>query len=187
MSRVSSYSNFSSVKDQEIKVLQDWVTNKGYNPMEVPKFRKVVLNVGFGSEIGSNPKVVQTVELMLSSIGGQKPIITKARKAIAGFKIKRGQPVGASVTLRGRRMYSFLDRLIIVALPRVKDFRGLPKGGFDAAGNYNFGIRDCSIFPEVPADKMDKFRGLDVTICLNSKSPDDSFQFLKQVGFPFRK
>ncbi len=178
---------FTSIRDRIKRVTESWVKEKGYNVMEVPRIKKVTLNTGFGSEIGNNPKAIQSVELMLSVISGQKPVITKARKAIAGFKVKKNQPVGACVTLRRSRMYSFLDRLLITAFPRVKDFRGIPRNSFDSQGNYTFGIKDCSVFPEVPVDKLDRFRGFDVTINIKAKSPQESFEFLKDLGFPFRK
>lgn len=183
----NAYTQFTSIEDQVRKVKEKWVKEKGYNPMAVPRILKVTLNSGFGSEISNNPKCPQMVELTLASISGQRPVITKARKAIAGFKVKKNQPVGATVTLRGRRMWSFLDRLIIVALPRVKDFRGLPRNSFDARGNYNFGIRDSSIFPEIPFDKLDKYRGFDVTITIKSAGPGESLEYLRDLGIPFRK
>jgi len=175
-----------SLRDRLQLVQESW-RKRGYNPMAIPRLRKVTLNVGFGSEIGNNPKVIQNVELMLSSISGQKPAITKAKKAIAAFKLKANQPIGAMVTLRGSRMLDFLDLLIVCALPRVKDFRGLPRNGFDSRGNYNFGIKDCSVFPVVPFEKLDKIRGLDVSISIHSSGPEESFRFLSDLGFPFRK
>lgn len=181
------YSQFTSIVEQMKLVKDHWVKNKGYNPMAVPRIVKVTLNCGFGSELANNPKCPQMVETTLASITGQKPIITKARKAIAGFKVKKNQPVGATVTLRGRRMYAFLDRLIVVALPRVKDFRGLPRNSFDAKGNYNFGVKDSSIFPELPFDKLDKYRGFDVSITIKSSGPEESFEYLRDLGFPFRR
>jgi len=177
---------YTSIRERLEVVRESW-QKQGYNPMAMPRFRKITLNVGFGSEIGNNPKVIQNVELMLSSIAGQKPVITKARKAIAGFKLKANQSVGAMVTLRGSRMLDFLDLLIVCALPRVKDFRGLPKNSFDSRGNYNFGIKDCSVFPVVPFEKLDKLRGMDISISIRSSGPEESFRFLSDLGFPFRK
>lgn len=155
--------------------------------MQVPRLEKIVINVGFGGESVNNPKVSQYIEYALARISGQKPVVTKSKKAIAAFKLKENLPVGCMVTLRKERMWSFLDRLISVALPRVRDFRGVPKKGFDGRGNFTMGVREQIIFPEVEVDKVDKVRGMDITFVTTSKTDEESRALLQGLGMPFRK
>lgn len=156
------------------------------NVMEVPKVRKIVLNVGAGKDIIADSKVIKVISDVLTRITGQRPVTTKARKSIAGFKIRSGMTLGAKVTLRGRGMYEFLDRLINVALPNVRDFQGVPSR-FDRQGNYNLGIKEWLIFPEVDYEVTDKICGLNVTIETTAKSGDQAYALLKKFGMPFRQ
>ena len=156
------------------------------SPMEVPRILKVVLNRGVG-EATSNPKAIQHADYALRQISGQQPMVTRARKSIASFKLRQGMPVGCMVTLRNRRMYDFLDRLISVALPRLRDFRGVPRKGFDGQGNYTMGLKEQIVFPEINIDKLDKIRGLDISFVTSAKSDEEARQLLKLLGLPFRK
>lgn len=156
------------------------------NPMAVPKIEKVVLNMGMGEAI-SNAKVLDSAVDELAQITGQKPVITKAKKSIASFKLREGQSIGAMVTLRGEKMYEFLDRLISAALPRVRDFRGVPSKSFDGRGNYTLGVRDHLIFPEIDITKVDKSKGMNVTIVTNAKDDDQARFLLRELGLPFTK
>jgi large subunit ribosomal protein L5 len=156
------------------------------NPMAVPKIEKVVLNMGMGEAI-SNAKILDSAVDELGQITGQKPVITKAKKSIASFKLREGQYIGAMVTLRGEKMYEFLDRLISTALPRVRDFRGVPSKSFDGRGNYTLGIRDHLIFPEIDITKVDKSKGMNVTIVTNAKDDDQARFLLRELGLPFTK
>jgi large subunit ribosomal protein L5 len=156
------------------------------NPMAVPKIEKVVLNMGMGEAI-SNAKVLDSAVDELGQITGQKPIITKAKKSIASFKLREGQAIGAMVTLRGEKMYEFLDRLISTALPRVRDFRGVPSKSFDGRGNYTLGVRDHLIFPEIDITKVDKSKGMNITIVTNAKDDDQARFLLRELGLPFTK
>ena len=156
------------------------------NPMAVPKIEKVVLNMGMGEAI-SNAKILDSAVDELGQITGQKPIITKAKKSIASFKLREGQAIGAMVTLRGEEMYEFLDRLISTALPRVRDFRGVPSKSFDGRGNYTLGIRDHLIFPEIDITKVDKSKGMNITIVTNAKDDDQARFLLRELGLPFTK
>ena len=156
------------------------------NPMAVPKIEKVVLNMGMGEAI-SNAKVLDSAVDELGQITGQKPIITKAKKSIASFKLREGQAIGAMVTLRGEKMYEFLDRLISTALPRVRDFRGVPSKSFDGRGNYTLGVRDHLIFPEIDITKVDKAKGMNITIVTNAKDDDQARFLLRELGLPFTK
>ena len=156
------------------------------NIMSLPRLEKVTLNMGVG-EAAADSKVIQSASNDLAVISGQKPFITKARKSIATFKIRSGMPLGVKVTLRGNRMYEFVDRLVNVALPRVKDFRGLSSKGFDEFGNYTFGIKEHIVFPEVNFDRVDKIRGLDITIVISSINKDHSYELLSKLNFPFIK
>jgi large subunit ribosomal protein L5 len=156
------------------------------NVMEVPKINKIVLNVGAGKEMISDSKIVKVVNDILGRISGQKAITTKARKSIAGFKIREGMSLGSKVTLRGQNMYEFLDRLINIALPTVRDFQGVTTQ-FDRRGNYNLGIKEWGIFPEVDYDVTDKVYGLNVTINTTAKSDAHAFELLKKFGMPFRQ
>jgi large subunit ribosomal protein L5 len=155
------------------------------NPMAVPRLHKVVVNMGLG-EATQNAKLLDPLSNDLAQITGQKPVITKAKKSIAAFKVRAGMPIGAMVTLRGDRMYEFLDRLINVALPRVRDFRGVPTKSFDGRGNYTLGLRDQLIFPEIDYSKVDKLKGMNVTIVTTAASDDQSRALLRHLGMPFR-
>lgn len=157
------------------------------NDLECPKIEKVVINMGCGQGT-QDIKILESVAGNLALITGQKPVITRAKKAIANFKIKEGMPIGCKVTLRRKIMYEFLDRLINVALPRVRDFRGLSSSSLDEAGNFSFGVNEQLIFTEIDYDKVQKIQGMDITIIIkNSKSKEESIELLKQFGFPFRQ
>jgi large subunit ribosomal protein L5 len=156
------------------------------SPMEVPRVLKVVLNSGVG-EASANPKAMQFADYAMRQISGQKPMITRARKSIASFKLRQGAAVGCMVTLRNRRMYEFLDRFISVALPRLRDFRGIPKKGFDGNGNYTMGLKEQIVFPEIDIDKLDRIRGMDISIITSAKSDDEARELLRLLGLPFRK
>ncbi len=151
-----------------------------------PKIEKIVLNMGLGLD-GNDSKIVNSCQDDLASITGQKPVITKFRKSIANFKTRKGTNSGLKVTLRKNKMYEFIDRLINIALPRIKDFRGLSEKGFDKFGNYTFGIKEQIVFPEVNFDKVDKIRGLDITIVIKSMDKKHSYQLLKKLNFPFNE
>ncbi|MCK9314216.1 MAG: 50S ribosomal protein L5 [Methanocorpusculum sp.] len=155
------------------------------NIMEVPKVERVVINIGVGEAI-QNPKALDGAVNDLTIIAGQKPIITRARKSIAGFKLREGMPIGCKVTLRGARMYDFLDRLINLSLPRVRDFRGVSPQAFDGRGNYSLGIKEQTIFPEIDYDKIDKIRGLEVVLVTTAKTDEEARELLKSMGMPFR-
>jgi len=154
--------------------------------MQVPKISKVVINTGIGDAV-QDSKRIDDAAVELALITGQKPLITKAKKSLAAFKLREGMPIGAKVTLRGRRMYEFLDRLISVALPRVRDFRGVPKTSFDKHGNYTMGIKEQIIFPEIDYDKVKKVRGMDITIVTTATNKDDAFSLIQKIGMPFVK
>jgi large subunit ribosomal protein L5 len=155
------------------------------NPLQVPRLDKIVLNVGLGEAI-QNVKVLDSAVAELASITGQKPVVTRAKKAIANFKLREKMPIGAMVTLRGSRMYEFLDRLLSVALPRVRDFKGVSDRSFDGRGNYSLGITEQIIFPEIDIDKIDKVRGLTVTICTTARTDSEGKALLRALGMPFR-
>lgn len=158
----------------------------GYSsPMQVPRLLKIVLNTGVG-ETTTNSKAIEYVDYAMRQITGQKPVVTKSKKAIATFKLRKGLSIGCMVTLRQKRMYEFLDRLVSVALPRVRDFRGLPKRGFDGRGNYTVGIKEQIVFPEVSTDKLDKIRGMDITFVTSAKTDEEGRQLLALMGLPFR-
>lgn len=154
------------------------------NVMAVPKIEKIVLNMGLGEAI-QNIKILENAVEELASIAGQKPVITRAKKSIAAFKLREGLPIGTMVTLRGERMYEFLDRLINIALPRVRDFRGVPTRSFDGRGNYTLGIRDHLIFPEIDYSKVDKAKGMNITIVTTAKNDEHARFLLKEMGMPF--
>ncbi|HPZ22257.1 MAG TPA: 50S ribosomal protein L5 [Bacillota bacterium] len=154
--------------------------------MEVPRLEKIVVNMGVG-DAKENPKFLENAVEELSIITGQRPVITKARKAIAGFKIRTGMPIGAMVTLRGERMYHFFDRLLNIALPRVRDFRGVSPKAFDGRGNYTLGIKEQLIFPEINYDKVEKVRGMDIVIVTTAKTDEEGRELLKGFGVPFKK
>ena len=157
----------------------------GYkNVMQLPKLEKIVLNMGLGEAIANSKAVDNAVEDM-TIIVGQKPVITRAKKSIAGFKLREGMPIGVKVTLRGERMYEFLDRLISIALPRMRDFRGINPKSFDGRGNYTMGVKEQLIFPEIEYDKVDKIRGMDITVVTSAPTDEEAFELLKQLGMPF--
>jgi large subunit ribosomal protein L5 len=156
------------------------------NPMAVPKIEKVVLNMGMGEAI-SNAKILDNAVDELAQITGQKPVVTKAKKSIASFKLREGQSIGTMVTLRGEKMYEFLDRLINIALPRVRDFRGVATKAFDGRGNYTLGIRDHFIFPEIDISKVDKSKGMNITIVTSAKNDEQARFLLRELGMPFGK
>jgi len=155
------------------------------NPLEVPRMVKIVVNMGLGEAI-QNVKILDSAVEELTRITGQKPIITKARKSIATFKLRQGMSIGCCVTLRGERMYEFFDRLVSVAIPRVRDFRGVPPKSFDGRGNFSLGLKEQIIFPEVEYDKVDKIRGMNIAIVTTAKTDDEARQLLKLMGMPFR-
>ena len=156
------------------------------NPMAAPKLEKIVVNMGVG-EATQNAKVIDPAASEVGQITGQKPVITKARKSIAAFKVREGMPIGVMVTLRGDRMYEFFDRLVNVALPRVRDFRGVPTKSFDGRGNYTLGVRDQLIFPEIDYAKVEKLKGMNITIVTSAGSDDQARALLKHMGMPFRQ
>ena len=154
------------------------------NPMEVPRIEKVVINMGLGEAVQS-PKIIEAAVAELATISGQKPVVTRARQSIATFKLREGMPIGAKVTLRGQRMFEFLERLIYVALPRVRDFKGISDKAFDGHGNYSLGIREQIIFPEIDYDKVDKIRGMNITIVTTAETDDHARALLRHMGMPF--
>ena len=168
-------------KNQIVPKLKEELSKS--NIMDLPKLTKVTLNMGLGEAVADS-KVIQSASNDLSAISGQIPVATKARKSIATFKIRDGMPLGVKVTLRGDRMYEFVDRLVTIALPRIRDFRGLKKSCFDGNGNYSFGIKECTIFPEINVDKLDKVRGMDVTICTSAKNDKEALTLLSSLNFP---
>jgi large subunit ribosomal protein L5 len=154
--------------------------------MQVPKIEKITLNMGVGEAV-TDKKLLENAVLNLTQIAGQKPVVTVARKSVAGFKIREGYPIGCKVTLRGQRMWDFLERLIFIAVPRVRDFRGLNPKSFDGRGNYSMGVREQIIFPEIDYDKVDKIRGMDITITTTASTDDEGRALLTAFSFPFRK
>jgi large subunit ribosomal protein L5 len=168
------------------KVVPELMTKFGYKTvMQVPRIAKITLNMGVGEAVNDKKNIDMAVG-DLTKIAGQKPVVTKARKAIANFKIREGLAIGTMVTLRGERMYEFLDRLVTVALPRVRDFRGVSGRAFDGRGNYNIGLKEQIIFPEIEYDKIDKLRGLNISITTTAKSDDEAKALLAAFRFPFR-
>jgi len=168
------------------KVVGDLMTKFGYKSvMEVPRITKITLNMGLGDAV-NDKKIIENAVGDLTKVAGQKPVVTKARKAIAGFKIRQGYPIGAMVTLRGARMFEFLDRFVTVALPRVRDFRGISGKAFDGRGNYNIGVKEQIIFPEIEYDKIDSLRGLNISITTTAKTDDEAKALLAAFKFPFR-
>ncbi len=154
--------------------------------MQVPRVTKVVVNMGLGEAV-QNIKVIDNAVEELSLITGQRPVVTRAKKSEAGFKLREGMPVGCRVTLRGERMYEFLDRLLNIALPRVRDFRGVSTKSFDGRGNYNLGLKEQLIFPEINYDKVDAVRGMDIAVCTTAKNDEEARSLLEKMGFPFRR
>lgn len=156
------------------------------SPMQLPKIEKIVINMGVG-EAAQNPKALDGAVEDLMQITGQKPIVTRAKKSIAGFKLREGMPIGCKVTLRGERMYHFLDKLINIALPRVRDFRGVSPKAFDGRGNYSLGLKEQLVFPEIEYDKIDKVRGMDIIIVTTAQTDEEARELLAQIGMPFRQ
>ncbi|MBE3571580.1 MAG: 50S ribosomal protein L5 [Moorella humiferrea] len=176
------------LKEKYLKEIRKHMQEKfGYkNVMEIPKLEKIVVNMGVG-EATQNPKAIDSAVQDLMAITGQKPVVTKAKKSIAAFKLRQGNSIGCKVTLRGDRMYEFLDRLINVALPRVRDFQGVSPHAFDGRGNYSLGLREQLIFPEIEYDKIDKTRGLEITMVTTAKSDEEARELLRAFGMPFRE
>lgn len=169
------------------KVANELMTQFGYQTvMQVPRIEKITLNMGVGEAL-ADKKILENAVADLAALSGQKPLITKARKSVAGFKIREGYPIGCKVTLRGERMWEFLERLICIAMPRIRDFRGVSPKSFDGRGNYSMGVREQIIFPEIDYDKVDKVRGLDITITTTAKSDEEGRALLAAFSFPFRK
>ena len=171
-------------KDKVVAELQE---KFGFSSvMQVPQIEKITLNMGVGEAL-ADKKILDNAVADLEAIAGQKPLITKARKSVAGFKIREGYPIGAKVTLRGERMWEFLERLISISVPRIRDFRGLNPKSFDGRGNYSMGVREQIIFPEIDYDKVDKIRGLDITITTTAKTNEEGHALLTAFNFPFKK
>lgn len=168
-------------------VIRDAMVKKfGYtNPMQVPRLEKIVINIGVGEAVQDSKKVASVLE-DLARIAGQKPVATVAKQSIAGFKLREGMKIGAKVTLRRDRMYEFLDRLVNIALPRVRDFRGLRPKSFDGRGNYSLGLKEQIVFPEIDYDKIDQIRGMDITVCTTTQNNDEAQALLAEFDFPFR-
>lgn len=168
------------------KVVPQLMQERGYaNVMEVPRITKITLNMGVGEAV-ADKKILDHAISDMTKIAGQKPVATLARKSVAGFKIREGWPIGCKVTLRGAKMYEFLDRLISIAMPRIRDFRGVSAKSFDGRGNYSMGVKEQIMFPEIDYDKIDQLRGMDITITTNAKSDDDGRALLRAFNFPFR-
>ncbi len=177
-------SNYQTLYRESLKSkLQDQL---GCNPMAVPKITKITLNMGLG-EATTDKKIIQHAVADLEKIVGQKVVVTMSRKSVAGFKIRDGWPIGAMVTLRRERMYEFLERLVTIALPRIRDFRGINPKSFDGRGNYSFGVTEQIIFPEIDYDKIDKLRGMDITITTTARNDEEGRALLDAFNFPFRK
>ena len=167
-------------------VVPEMMKQRGYKTtMEVPRIEKITLNMGVGETV-QDKKILDNAVSDLTKIAGQKPVVTKAKKSIATFKVRKGYPVGCMVTLRGKRMYEFLDRLVAVALPRVRDFRGISGRAFDGRGNYNIGVKEQIIFPEIEYDKIDALRGLNISITTTAKTDEEAKALLTAFSFPFR-
>jgi len=176
------------LKEQyESEVVNSLVEKFGYESvMEVPKIEKIVLNMGVGDAV-SNSRNLENAVNELTLIAGQKPVITRAKKSIAGFRLREGMPIGAKVTLRGERMYDFFDKLVSVSLPRVRDFRGVSKNSFDGRGNYTLGVREQLIFPEINYDDVSKVRGLDIVIVTTAETDEEARELLTELGMPFQR
>jgi large subunit ribosomal protein L5 len=170
------------------EIVQALMKEFGYtNPMAVPRLEKIVINMGVGREAQNNPKVFDQAAVEVATISGQKPVVTRAKKSIAAFKLRTGMPVGVSVTLRGERMYEFLDRFVNAVLPRVRDFRGISPRAFDGRGNYTIGIKDQLIFPEIDFNKVDRTRGMNISIVTTARTDEEGRALLRQFGMPFMK
>ncbi len=177
-------SNYQTLYRESLKSkLQEQL---GCNPMAVPKITKITLNMGLG-EATTDKKIIQHAVADMEKIAGQKAVVTLSRKSVAGFKIRDGWPIGAKVTLRRERMYEFLERLVTIALPRIRDFRGINPKSFDGRGNYSFGVTEQIIFPEIDYDKIDKLRGMDITITTTARTDEEGRALLDAFNFPFRK
>ena len=174
------------LKEKYLNEVAPAMTEKfGYkNVMEIPKVDKIVINMGVGEAVG-NPKVLDSAVADLTLISGQKPVLTRAKKSLAAWKLRQGMPIGAKVTLRGERMYNFMDKFVNVALPRVRDFRGVSAKAFDGRGNYSMGLREQLIFPEIEYDKVDKVRGMNIIIVTTAKTDEEARELLKLIGMPF--
>lgn len=171
----------------ENEISKSLMTKFNYSSvMQVPAMEKIVINIGVGDAV-SNSKLLDEAVEELTLITGQKPVITRAKKSIAGFKLREGMPIGCKVTLRGERMYEFLDKLVSISLPRVRDFRGVPKNSFDGRGNYTLGVKEQLIFPEINFDKVNKLRGMDIVFVTTAKTDEESRELLAQLGMPFQK
>ena len=169
------------------EVIPQIMKDRGFaTPMRVPRIEKIVVNIGMGETV-QNPKAMEAATTDLTTITGQKPLVTKAKKSINAFKLRQGMPIGTKVTLRGQRMYDFLDRLINVALPRIKDFHGIPRESFDGRGNYGLGIKEQIIFPEINYDKIDRIRGLQVIFVTTARTDEEGRQLLELLGMPFAR
>ncbi|MBX2824487.1 MAG: 50S ribosomal protein L5 [Gammaproteobacteria bacterium] len=179
MARLQAHYN-----DTVVKQMMDEFSYKSV--MEVPRIRKITLNMGLGEAVGDK-KVLENAVGDMTQISGQKPVVTVARKSIAGFKIRDGYPIGCKVTLRRQRMYEFLDRLVSVSIPRIRDFRGISPKSFDGRGNYSMGVKEQIIFPEIDYDKIDTLRGMDITITTSAKSDAEALSLLQKFNFPFRQ
>ena len=166
-------------------IIPEMVSEFGYSsPMQVPRVKKINLNIGLGEAL-TNGRAMESAVRDLTTISGQKPVITRARRSIAGFKVRQGNPIGTTVTLRGDRMYYFLERLIITALPRIRDFRGISRNGFDGRGNYSLGLREQIVFPEIDYNSIDRLRGLQVTISTSAPNDAEATRLLEHFGMPF--
>lgn len=178
----------SRLKERYIKeVVPELVSKFNYsNIMQVPKLSKIVLNIGLGEAI-QNPKSLEGAERDLAAISGQHPVITRAKKSIAAFKLRTGMPIGMKVTLRGKRMYDFFDKLVSVVLARIRDFQGVPRDSFDGQGNYTLGLKEQIVFPEIDYDKVDKLRGLEITIVTTAATDEEARGLLEALGMPFRR
>ena len=171
----------------ENEIKNSMIEKFGYKSvMEIPKVDKIVINMGVGEAV-SNSKLLDEAVAELTLITGQKPIVTRAKKSIAGFRLREGMPIGCKVTLRGARMYDFLDKLVSISLPRVRDFRGVSKNSFDGRGNYTLGVKEQLIFPEIDFDKVNKVRGMDIVVVTTANTDEEARELLKQLGMPFQK
>jgi large subunit ribosomal protein L5 len=157
------------------------------NPMEVPHLQKIVLNIGLGSEARDNARAIESASSEMATITGQKPVVTRAKKSIANFRLREGMAIGVMVTLRGERMYEFFDRLVNAALPRIRDFRGLPTKAFDGRGNYSLGVREQLIFPEIDYDKVERIRGMQINIITTAQTDEEGKRLLELLGMPFAR
>ncbi len=178
----------SQIKEKYIKeTVPELMTKFGYkNVMQVPKLSKITLNIGLGEAI-QNPKALESAQQDMATIAGQHPVITRAKKPIATYKLRAGMPIGVMVTLRGKRMYDFFDRLVNIVLPRIRDFQGVPRDSFDGQGNYALGIKEQVVFPEIDYDKVEKLRGLEITIVTTGADDEEGRQLLQSLGMPFMR